>query len=208
MYSNPQIAMTITDLRNEFTDANYNLLSIEQQIIEYIHQIEQQNLFIKKIRHLKYLRTQLIIEESTNIRQVLTEISPVWMENRQYNKMRLSLSTLQSNEEMAALIRKVGLQGGIIRKARIAAPALTQNDLQEKVEPLNEINPQEVWNAFRAGGKDLFSFILSYDYKVKRTIAQHAGLFCLLSVQHPDECKITDMYAKYETLEYPLIYAK
>ncbi|MGM9831858.1 MAG: hypothetical protein ACI3Z5_07575 [Paludibacteraceae bacterium] len=208
LYSNPQIARTITDVRNEFTDANYNLLSIEQQIIEYIHQIEQQNLFIKKIRHLKYLRTQLIIEESTNIRQVLTEISPVWMENRQYNKMRLSLSTLQSNEEMAALIRKVGLQGGIIRKARIAAPALTQNDLQEKVEPLNEINPQEVWNAFRAGGKDLFSFILSYDYKVKRTIAQHAGLFCLLAVQHPDECKITDMYAKYETLEYPLIYAK
>lgn len=208
LYSNPQIARTITDVRNEFTDANYNLLSIEQQIIEYIHQIEQQNLFIKKIRHLKYLRTQLIIEESTNIRQVLTEISPVWMENRQYNKRRLSLSTLQSNEEMAALIRKVGLQGGIIRKARIAAPALTQNDLQEKVEPLNEINPQEVWNAFRAGGKDLFSFILSYDYKVKRTIAQHAGLFCLLAVQHPDECKITDMYTKYETLEYPLIYAK
>lgn len=208
LYSNPQIARTITDVRNEFTDANYNLLSIEQQIIEYIHQIEQQNLFIKKIRHLKYLRTQLIIEESTNIRQVLTEISPVWMENRQYNKLRLSLSTLQSNEEMAALIRKVGLQGGIIRKARIAAPALTQNDLQEKVEPLNEINTQEVWNAFRAGGKDLFSFILSYDYKVKRTIAQHAGLFCLLAVQHPNECKITDMYAKYETLEYPLIYAK
>ena len=208
LYSNPQIARTITDVRNEFTDANYNLLSIEQQIIEYIHQIEQQNLFIKKIRHLKYLRTQLIIKESTNIRQVLTEISPVWMENRQYNKMRLSLSTLQSNEEMAALIRKVGLQGGIIRKARIAAPALTQNDLQEKVEPLNEINTQEVWNAFRAGGKDLFSFILSYDYKVKRTIAQHAGLFCLLAVQHPNECKITDMYAKYETLEYPLIYAK
>lgn len=208
LYSNPQIARTITDVRNEFTDANYNLLSIEQQIIEYIHQIEQQNLFIKKIRHLKYLRTQLIIEESTNIRQVLTEISPVWMENRQYNKMRLSLSTLQSNEEMAALIRKVGLQGGIIRKARIAAPALTQNDLQEKVEPLNEINTQEVWNAFRAGGKDLFSFILSYDYKIERTIAQHAGLFCLLVVQHPDECKITDKYAKYETLEYPLIYAK
>ena len=208
LHSNPQMASTIADVRYDFTDAYYNLLSIEQQIIEYIHLIEKQNQFIKKIRRLKYLRTQWTIEDSTNIRQVIAGISPVWMENRQYNRMRLSLETLQSSEEMAALIRKVGLREGIIRKSRTSAPALTAEDLQERVEPLNEIDPQEVWNAFRAGSKDLFSFLLSYDYKQERTIEQHAGLFCLLAVQHPEECKITDKYVQYEDLEYPLIYAK
>lgn len=208
LHSNPQMASTIADVRYDFTDAHYSLLSIEKQIIEYIHLIEKQNQFIKKIRRLKYLRTQLTIEDSTNIRQVVAGISPVWMENRQYNRMRLSLETLQSSEEMAVLIRKVGLREGIIRKSRTSAPALTAEDLQERVEPLNEIDPQEVWNAFRAGSKDLFSFLLSYDYKQERTIEQHAGLFCLLVVQHPDECKITDTYVLYENLEYPLIYAK
>lgn len=208
LHSNPQMASTIADVRYDFTDAHYNLLSIEKQIIEYIHLIEKQNQFIKKIRRLKYLRTQWTIEDSTNIRQVVAGISPVWMENRQYNRMRLSLETLQSSEEMAALIRKVGLREGIIRKSRTSAPALTAEDLLERVAPLNEIDPQEVWNAFRAGSKDLFSFLLSYDYKQERTIEQHAGLFCLLAVQHPEECKITDKYVQYEDLEYPLIYAK
>ena len=208
LHSNPQLSSTIADVRYEFTNAHYNLLSIEQQIIEYIHLIEKQNQLIKKIRRLKYLRNQWTIEESTNIRQVVAGLSPVWMENRQYNRMRLSLELLRGNEEMAAIIRKVGQREGIIRKARTSAPALTEDELKEKTAPLDEINPQEVWNAFRAGGNDLFTFLLQYDYKQERTVQQHADLFCLLAVQHPDECKITNKYVIYENLEYPLIYAK
>ena len=207
LHTNPQMDRTIADVRYDFTEALYNLLSIEQQIIEYIHLIEQQNQFIKKIRSLKYLRTQWTLEENTNIRQVVASISPVWMESRQYNRMRLSLETLQSCEEMASLIRKVGLREGIIRQSRTSAPALTVDELEEKIAPLNEIDPQEVWNAFRAGGKALFSFLLSYEYKQERTIDQQASLFCLLVVQHSDECRITNKYARYETIEYPLIYA-
>ena len=206
--SDPHLARTIADVRNDFNDAYYNLLAIEKQIIEYIHLIEQQNLLFKKIRKLKYLRDQLTIKENTNITQVLSNITPIWIENRQYNKMRLSIDRLQSNEDMSEIIRKVCKQQGVIRKSRTSAPPLTQDDLAEKVTPLKEINSQEVWNAFKAGSNDLFSFILSYDYKQERSIEQHALLFCQLAVQHPDECNITENYATYKTLEYPLIYAK
>jgi len=208
LHSNPLLATTIADMRFEFTEAHYNLLSIEQQIIEYIHLIEKQNQLLKKIRRLKYLRNQWTIEESTNIRQIVAEISPVWMENRQYNRMRLSLEMLQSSEEMALLIRKVGKKEGVINKSRTSAPALTIDEIQEKTAPLNEINTQEIWNAFRAGSNDLFSFILNYDFKQERTIEQQADLFCLLAVQHSEECKISNSYAIFENLEYPLIYAK
>ena len=206
--SNPQMASTIADVRNDFTDAYYNLLSIETQIIEYIHLIEQQNLLIKKIRKLKYLRDQLTIKESTDIIPVVSRMNPVWMENRQYNRMRVSLEMLQSIEEMSALMRRVAEKEGIIRKSRTSALPLTEDELRENVSPLNEVNQQEVWRAFRAGSNDLFSFILSYDYKQERTIEQHAVLFCQLAVQHPNECRITDKYVTYENLEYPLIYAK
>ena len=206
--SNPQMASTIADVRNDFTDAYYNLLSIETQIIEYIHLIEQQNLLIKKIRKLKYLRDQLTIKESTDIIPVISRMNPVWMENRQYNRMRVSIEMLQSSEEMSALMRRVAEKEGIIRKSRTSALPLTEDELRENVSPLNEVNQQEVWRAFRAGSNDLFSFILSYDYKQERTIEQHAVLFCQLAVQHPNECRITDKYATYENLEYPLIYAK
>ena len=206
--SNPQMARTIADVRNDFNDAYHNLYAIEKQIIEYLHLIEQQNRLIKKIRRLKYLCNQLTIEENTNIRQVLEDMSPLWMENRPYNKLRLSIEMLQSSDEMAAIIRKVGQQQGIIRSSRVSAPPLTEEDLKDNAERLLEINPQEVWNAFRAGSNDLFSFILTYDYKQSRTIQQHALLFCQLAEQHSDDCSITEQYATYQTLEYPLIYAK
>ena len=206
--SDLHMARTISDVRNDFNDAYYNLYAIEKQIIEYLHLIEQQNMLLKKIRKLKYLRDQLTIKENTNVRLVLSEMSPLWMENRQYNKLHLSIDMLQSSNEMAALIRKIGQMQGVISKSRTPAPPLTDDDLAENTSLLAEINPQEVWNAFRAGGNDLFSFILSYDYRQERTIEQHALLFCQLAVQHPEECKITEQYATYQTLEYPLIYAK
>ena len=206
--SDPQMARTITDVRNDFNDAYHNLLAIERQIIDYLHLIEQQNLLFKKIRRLKYLRDQLTLPEHTNIYSVLGYMSPLWMENRPYNKLHLSIESLRNSDEMAAIIRKIGQQQGIIRQARIAAPPLTEEDLQESTQLLTEVNPQEVWRAFKAGSNDLFSFLLSYDYKQERTLEQHAILFCQLAVQHPDECKITDQYATYQTLEYPLIYVK
>lgn len=206
--SNPQMANTISNMRNDFTDAHHNLLSIESQIIEYIHLIEQQNLLIRKIRKLKYLRDQLTIKECTNILPIVSSICPLWMEPRQYNRLRISLDLLQSSEDMSTLLRKVAKKEGIIRKSRTSASPLTTEELQENTSSLNEVNLQEIWRAFRAASNDLFSFILTYNYKQERTIEQHAILFCQLAVQHPDECRITDKYETYDNLEYPLIYAK
>lgn len=206
--SDPHMARTIVDVRNDFNDAYHNLYAVEKQIIEYLHLIEQQNMLFKKIRRLKYLRDQLTIKENTNILQVLSDKCPLWMENRQYNKMRLSIDMLQSSDDMGAIIRRVGKIQGVIRKSRTPAPPLSKDDLTENTSTLTEINPQEVWRAFKAGSNDLFSFILSYDYKQERTIDQHAVLFCQLAVQYPEECRITEQYATYKTLEYPLIYAK
>lgn len=208
LVSDPHMARTMSDVRNDFNDAYHNLYAIEKQIIEYLHLIEQQDKLFKKIRRLEYLRRQYTIKDYTNIQQVVAEMSPVWMENRPYNKLHLSIELLQSSDDMAEIIRKVVQQQGIIRKARTSAPPLTIDELTESTTLLTEINPQEVWRAFRAGSNDLFSFILSYDYKQERTIEQHALLFCQLAIQHPDDCRFTNQYATYETLEYPLIYAK
>lgn len=208
LVSDPHMARTMSDVRNDFNDAYHNLYAIEKQIIEYLHLIEQQDKLFKKIRRLEYLRRQYTIKDYTNIQQVVAEMSPVWMENRPYNKLHLSIEYLQSSDDMAEIIRKVGLQQGIIRKARTSAPPLSIDELTERTTLLTEINPQEIWRAFRAGSNDLFSFILSYDYKLERTIEQHALLFCQLVIQHPDDCRFTNQYATYKTLEYPLIYAK
>ena len=208
MANDPHMSNTCSNVKNDFVEAYHALMEIDRQIIVYLNQIDQQNKLYKKIRKLKYLQDQLMIKTDTNITQVLEDISPVWMENRQYSKIRLSIEMLSRNDDVIKLLRRIAERSNIQKTLRTEAEPLTDEELQEHVQQLNDVDSTEVWNAFLASGYNLFEFILNYDYKVKRSIEDHATLFCQLVILHPDECRITENYASYQDIEYPIIYAK
>lgn len=141
-------------------------MEIDRQIISYINQIDQQNELYRKIRKLKYLQDQLLIKSETNLSKVLEERNPVWMESRQYSRIRLSLEMLRGNDQIIKLLKRVAERNGIQKTARTAAEPLTDDDLQDHVQLLKEVNLAEIWNAFLASSYNLFDFILRYDYKV------------------------------------------
>lgn len=208
MANDPHMAKTCSDVKHDFVEAYHALMEIDRQIIIYINQIDQQNQLYKKIRKLKYLQDQFIIKTDTNIVQVLEEKNPLWMESRQYSKIRLSLEMLRENDQIVQILRKIAERNGIQKTARTEAEPLTDEDLQTHVQRLKEVDPTEVWNAFSASSYNLFDFILKYDYKSKRDIEDHAALFCQLVILHPEECRMTGKYATYQDIEYPIIYAK
>ena len=208
MANDPHMAKTCSDVRHDFVEAYHALMEIDRQIIVYINQIDLQNQLYKKIRKLKYLQDQLLIKTDTNIVQVLEDMNPLWMEGRQYSKIRLSLEMLRENEDMAKMLRRIAERNGVQKTARTEADPLTDEDLQEHVQQLKEVDPAEVWNAFAASGYNLFEFVLAYNYKVERNIEDHATLFCQLVILHADECKLTGDYATYQDIEYPIVYAK
>ena len=208
MANDPHMAKTCSNVRHDFVEAYHALMEIDRQIIVYINQIDQQNQLYKKIRKLKYLKDQVLIKTETNITQVLEDNNPLWMESRQYSKIRLSLEALRENDEIAKVLRRIAERNGIQKTSRTEAEPLTKEDLQEQVQLLKEIDPTEVWNAFAASSYNLFEFILRYNYTTKREIEDHATLFCQLVILHPDECKMTGEYATYQNIEYPIIYAK
>lgn len=208
MASDPHMAKTCSDVKHDFVEAYHALMEIDRQIIVYINQIEQQNRLYKKIRKLKYLQDQLLIKTSTNLVQVLEEKNPIWMETRQYNRIRLSLEMLCDDDQVVKILRRIAERNGLKTQARTEADPLTDEDIKEHVQQLKVVNPTEVWNAFMATGYNLFEFILNYDYKMKRDIQDHATLFCQLVILHADECKMTNQYAIYQNIEYPIIYAK
>lgn len=208
MANDPHMAKTCSDVKHDFVEAYHALMEIDRQIIVYINQIEQQNLLYKKIRKLKYLQDQLLIKTDTNLQQIMEESNPIWMETRQYSKIRLSLEALRENELTATILRRIAERNGLKKTARTEAEPLTDEDLQEHTQSLKEVDPAEVWNAFAASSYNLFDFILRYDYKSKRNIEDHAALFCQLVILHPDECRLTGKYATYQDIEYPIIYAK
>lgn len=208
MANDPHMAKTCSDVKHDFVEAYHALMEIDRQIIIYINQIDQQNQLYKKIRKLKYLQDQFLIKTDTNIVQVLEEKNPLWMESRQYSKIRLSLEMLRENDQIVQILRKIAERNGIQKTARTEAEPLTDEDLQTHVQRLKEVDPTEVWNAFSASSYNLFDFILKYDYKSKRDIEDHAALFCQLVILHPEECRMTGRYATYQDIEYPIIYAK
>lgn len=208
MANDPHMAKTCSDVKHDFVEAYHALMEIDRQIIIYINQIDQQNQLYKKIRKLKYLQDQFLIKTDTNIVQVLEEKNPLWMESRQYSKIRLSLEMLRENDQIVQILRKIAERNGIQKIARTEAEPLTDEDLQTHVQRLKEVDPTEVWNAFSASSYNLFDFILKYDYKSKRDIEDHAALFCQLVILHPEECRMTGKYATYQDIEYPIIYAK
>lgn len=208
MANDPHMAKTCSDVKHDFVEAYHALMEIDRQIIVYINQIDRQNQLYKKIRKLKYLQDQLLIKTDTNLMQVLEERNPLWMESRQYSRVRLSLEILRENGQMVTLLQRIAERNGIQKTARTEAGPLTEEDLQEHVQLLKVVDSTEIWNAFLASSYNLFEFILRYDYKLKRNIEDHAALFCQLVILHPDECRMTGEYANYEDIEYPIIYAK
>ena len=208
MANDPHMAKTCSDVLHEFSEAYYALMEIERQKILYINQIEQQNKLYQKIRKLKYLQDQYTIKEETNLQSVLESINPLWMEPRTYSRIRLSIEALRQNDQATALLRKIAERNGIKKTARIEAEPLSSEDLQEHVHEITGVNPDEVWNGFSASGYNLFDYILRYDYRVERTIEDHASLFCQLVILHHEQCNMTGEYATYQDIEYPIIYAK
>lgn len=206
--ADPEMERTRQDVQADFSEAYHNLLEIDKQIIVYLNQIEQQNKLCKQIRRIKYLKDQYRWNADTNVRQVLEEMNPVWMENRPYNITRLSLDNLRSSDEMAALLQKIASTEKIRQQSRTTAEAFTEDEMAEHSAELPLINPNEVWNAFAASSYDLFNFVMQYDYPIERTLSDHLTLFCQLAVTHPAECRITNKYNSYLNIEYPLIYAK
>lgn len=207
MATDPEMQRTTMDVRNDFTEADHNLLEIEHQIIDYINQIELQSQLLKKIRRLKYLKDQLTWREDTNIVHTLNDVNPLWMEKRPYNRIFLSVDMLRDNEEAYDLIRKIAGKNDVRRLARTEAEPLDREFLNENIEEVSSVNTTELWNAFKAQGQHLFSFIKNYNYHLPRTLNDHIILYCQMATQHSDELRITDKYETFENIEYALIYA-
>lgn len=205
--NDPEMQRTCMDVRNDFTEADHNLLEIEHQIIDYINQIEQQSALFKKIRRLKYLKDQLTWREDSNIQRILENTNPLWMEKRPYNRIFLSMNMLRSNEEAYSIIRKIAGKSNVRRMGRTEAEPIDEEFLTEGAENVANVNVTEMWNAFQAQGNDLFNFIRNYPYKQPRSLNDHIILFCQMATGHSDELHITDNYEIFDHIEYALIYA-
>lgn len=200
------LQLLVKEVRSSLHESSHGLIDIEKQIIDYLNRIEYQSRIVKKLRQLKYLKEQFMLEENTSIRQVLTEHHPVWMEPSSKYFTKVSLDFLRNDD--SALDILAGVRRSINRKAALRqrlAGRIEDEYLTLSQEQVFAYNHQEIFNAFKAQGADLFSFVMHYELRNNPEREERLVLFLQLASQFPDELRFEGTFQQYHNIEYPII---
>ena len=204
-----QMRTVVSDVKLQLNDSFHNLIEIEKEIIHYLNLIAYQNKIFEKVRKLKYLRDQFLLEANTDIKRVLVTRNPVWMEPMANYRIKLSINELRNSAEAATLIRKVATQRkDKARGLQNVAEAIPQEYLSEAGELFDAVNLQEVFNAFSASGTHLFRFVMDYSYHKPVSEYEKVLFFCQIASQYADSLEFTERYESTAYVEYPIIYVK
>lgn len=88
------------------------------------------------------------------------------------------------------------------------ADAIPQEYMKTEGEVLDQINLQEIYNAFSASSSHLFKFVMSYNYHKKLSADDRILFFCQIASQYAEGLNFTNKYETSYDVEYPLIYSK
>ena len=205
-----QLNETVTNVKYQMNEAYHNLIELDRQIINYLNLIAYQDRLIKKVQKLKYLKDQLILDTNTNIRSMLGQTNPVWMEPRPKYMLKVSIPMLRNTDEGLRILQKVaaGKGNSRLKKGELAEP-LTLEDLQVEAQVRQTVDASEVKNAFMASSDNLFHFVMNYgNYRKSMDEEEKLVLFCQIATQYLDELAVEDNYQTMGNIEYLLIYSK
>lgn len=200
------LRQTINEVRDSLRESSHGLIDIQKQIIDYLNRIEYQSRLIKKIRQLKYLKDQFLLEENTDIKTVLGQINPVWMESAIRYTTKVSIDFIRNDDTALDILRNVRrrLSKDSLIHQRLSG-AIAPEYLVKKTETIHAFNHQEIFQAFKAQGNDLFDYIRTMTFPINTTREEKLVLFLQLASQYPDEIRFTDEIRTIDNIEYPII---
>lgn len=199
----------IVQLKIQLSKCTHNLIEIERQVIDFLNQIQQQSGVIEKLRQIKYLKDQFILETTTDIKQVVTANNSVIFETKPSYPLKLSLEYLQTDDEAFLSIQKISkrLKLGTKLKQPVA-DKISDEYLETQIEEEIQINLEEVKNSFVASSNNLFDFVLNYNFMKSVSFDERVTIYCQLVSQYESVFEITEQFAEKEEIEFVMIYPK
>ena len=200
---------TLTEIRVGLKESAHGLISISAQIIDYLNRIEYQSKLVRKTRQLKYLKDQFMIEESTDVKELLSKVNDIWMEKQPKYLTKVSLDFLRNDDaalEILCNIRK-RLSKKVTIKSRLAEK-IDEKYLEEQQETTRMFNHQEIINGFLAQSSDLFYYVWNYQFESETDQEMRLVLFLQLASQYNDNLRYTSDFKMMNNVEYPIIYPR
>lgn len=203
------LKQTVREVQEGLRDAAHGLIAISQQIIEYLNRIEYQSRLVKKVRQLKYLRDQFMIEQATNVNEVMAQTNDVWMERQPKYVTRVSLDFLRNDDAALDILSNIRrrLSNKTAVKSRLGGKIATKF-LTGQIETLRAFNHQELLNGFLAQGTDLFNYVWHYPFTETVDDELRLVLFLQLASQYPERLRYTAETDMIRNIEYPVIYPR
>lgn len=204
-----ELNQLVVRLKLRLGESMHNLIEIEKQIIDYLNQIKYQSGVVKKLRKIKYLRDQFIIEADTNIKEVLDQRNLLIFEPNPSYPLKLSLHELQNNDDVLESIKAVAnkVQSDYSPKP-LLAETISDEYLNSNIQDNHLIDLLEVSSQFKQSKDDLFSFIMHYNFPIEREFNERVTIFCQLVSQYDTELNITEEFQMVNDVEYALVYTK
>ena len=204
-----ELRRVIVQLKIQLGKCTHNLIEIERQIIDFLNQIQYQSNVIEKLRLIKYLKDQFILETTTDLKSILVKNDSVIFEPNPAYPLKLSLEYLQADEEAFASIIKIAkrVKAGITLK-RPVAEKISSEYLETQTEEEIQINLEEVKNGFVASSYNLFDFIMNYNFAKEVSFDDRVTIYCQLISQYENIFEITDKFEEKKEIEFAMVYPK
>ena len=201
------LKQVVSDVREGMRESAHGLIAVTAQIIDYLNRIEYQSRLVKRIRQLKYLRDQYMIEQATNVKELMAQTNDVWMERQPKYVTRVSLDFLRNEDTALAILDNIRQR--LNKKANIKSRLAGKIDgrfFEEQTETTTAFNHQELLNGFLAQGGDLFQYIWNYSFTETINKELRLVIFLQLASQYPEQMHYTAKTNNIDNIEYPLIY--
>lgn len=203
---NAPLKETVTEVKTSLTESYHNLLELDRQIIQYLNKIEAEQKWVEKIRRIKYLKDQLVWEQSTDVLFCLQTHRPAFLEKRPWYNFLPSLELItNSSDGLAALKEAHKALKHPVAKRKVETEPLTAEETVQRTLVQDTMNTYEIRNAFLGSSQDLMSFLATGK---EFPLSEKLSLFCRLAAEYYEDFRITDQYVEMNDYSYPLIYPR
>lgn len=196
-------------LKIQLAKCTHNLIEIERQIIDFLNQIKYQSNIIEKLRIIKYLKDQFLLETATDLRKLLFENTASLFEKKTSYPLKLSVENLQTSEDAFASIQKIaGRMKSGLKFKRPVAESISDEYLETQIEEEIQINLEEVKNYFIGSSYNLFDFILKFNFAKEVSFEDRITIYCQLISQYESVFEVTDVFQIHDDFEFAMVYPK
>jgi hypothetical protein len=189
--------------------ARHNLIEIQQQIIDYLNQVEHRSAVIEKVLRLKDIKDKMQLNQFTDFERQVKDLPGLPALKREQFRTRLPLRLLSENQQVHQLIRKVAAQKHSRKMEKFnVADKLADKDLEDQHKTAQTYNLDKLFKIFQSKDQDLFRFILWHPFNREVDQGERLKLYCRMASKFADRLHFTHQTEQHNHWEYALIYPK